>query len=171
MRYPVGITGSKAEFKAKWYYAQFYNSPPGHEGVDINLQTGGNTDLGEPLYAIADGKICHIHHHHYHPDSLFGLHFAIEIHGPWGVRWAHYAHCDPQDFPVEERFVKEGEMIARLGKTGTWLAHLHFSILKVDPATIGGIDTVSHTYKTLKAYWDDPRKFFDKWAAAMEVEA
>ena len=173
MRYPVGILGNETEFKKYWYLAQRFNSPPGHDGVDINLQTGGNTDLGEPLYAIADGSIRYIHNHH--PDKLFGLHFALEIQGPWGTRWAHYAHCDPKDFPQEPQVVREGQMIARLGKTGTQLAHLHFSILKVEPDTIGGIDTVSYTYKTLMAYWEDPVKFFEKWvqptsSAAMHMD-
>ena len=161
MRYPVGILGNETEFKKYWYLAQRFNSPPGHDGVDINLQTGGNTDLGEPLYAIADGSIRYIHNHH--PDKLFGLHFALEIQGPWGTRWAHYAHCDPRDFPQEPQVVREGQMIARLGKTGTQLAHLHFSILKVEPDTIGGIDTVSYAYKTLMAYWEDPVKFIQQW--------
>ena len=173
MRYPVGILGNETEFKKYWYLAQRFNSPPGHDGVDINLQTGGNTDLGEPLYAIADGSIRYIHNHH--PDKLFGLHFALEIQGPWGIRWAHYAHCDPKDFPQEPQVVREGQMIARLGKTGTQLAHLHFSILKVEPDTIGGIHTVSYAYKTLMAYWEDPVKFFEKWvqptsSAAMHMD-
>ena len=168
MRYPVGILGNETEFKKYWYLAQRFNSPPGHDGVDINLQTGGNTDLGEPLYAIADGSIRYIHNHH--PDKLFGLHFALEIQGPWGTRWAHYAHCDPRDFPQEPQVVREGQMIARLGKTGTQLAHLHFSILKVEPDTIGGIDTVSYAYKTLMPYWEDPVKFIQQWMQPVSPE-
>ena len=167
MRYPVGIEGSEAEFKKYWYLAQHFNSPRGHEGVDINLQTGGDSDLGEPLYAIADGRIVYIHYHH--PDKLFGLHLALEIQGAWGVRWVHYAHCDRIDFPNFPQEVKEGQMIARLGKTGTYKAHLHFTIFKVDPATIGGIDAVANTYKQLIASWEDPVKFIRKWVAeAME---
>jgi murein DD-endopeptidase MepM/ murein hydrolase activator NlpD len=166
MRYPVGITGSRQEFEQYWYIAQDFGVRTDygyHEGVDINLKTGGNTDLGQALLAIANGRIVY-YHYGSHPSLNFGRHIAIRIDGPWGSRWVHYAHCDSADFLNVAQNVSEGQMIARLGNSGnSTLAHLHFSIFKVDPSTIGGIDKVARTLTELNSWWENPISFIQQW--------
>ena len=165
MRYPVTNTGSKEDFVKDWYIAQGFGAKTSygyHEGVDINLRSGGDTDLGQELKAIAKGKIVY-YHYASHPSSGYGRHLVLKIDGAWGTRWVHYAHCMEQDFTKEVKEVNEGDIIARLGKSGTPYAHLHFAILKIDPITLGGIDNIANTTEELYQVWENPLEFIDKW--------
>lgn len=161
MRYPVG--NNKKDFDDNWYNAQGFGVKTSygyHEGVDLNLKTGGDSDLGQPLYAVADGVIRY-YHTLSHPTSGFGMHFVLECDTPWGKRWFHYAHNQSQISVVQS--VREGEQIGTLGKSGTSFAHLHFACFKVDPATLyRGIDSVARTQDELKN-WEDPLAFLNNW--------
>jgi murein DD-endopeptidase MepM/ murein hydrolase activator NlpD len=161
MRYPVG-TGSLEDFSENWYLAQIFGVPALHEGVDINLRSGGNTDMGEPLYAICAGEVVY-YHYGSHPGYGFGRHLVLKIEGAWGVRWVHYAHCHADDFLNQVQTVQEGQMIARIGNSGTQLAHLHLAVFKVNPSAIGGIDKVARNVTELYSYWEDPIAFIQTW--------
>lgn len=171
MRYPVSITGSKEEYDRDWYSAQSFGNQTTygfHEGVDLNLRTGGDTDLGQELKSIAPGRIVY-YHFGSHPTYGFGRHLVIRIDGAWGTRWVHYCHCLDTGFLNAVQDVPEGKVVAYLGKSGTPYAHLHFSIFKVDPATIGGIDKIAKTQQELNDWWEDPLVFIDKWMQPTEV--
>ena len=169
MRYPVGK--NKEDFERNWYVAtgfgvyrkrgRYY-----HNGVDLNLKTGGNTDLGEPLYAVADGRI--VYYHKSHPSESYGLHMVLEVDTPEGKRWFHYAHCRKIIAQVKE--VKQGEKIGELGNTGlSTAAHLHFACFKVDPATLPkGIETIAKTKHQLNQWWEDPLVFIRKYLGKEE---
>lgn len=165
MRKPVA--SSDQEYKDSWYVAQAFGNPTSygrHEGIDINLKTGGDSDLGQPLYACMSGKIAY-YHNGSHPNSNFGRHIVIEVETTSGKRWLHYAHC--QDIVAEAKSVSEGEVIGHLGESGTSAAHLHFSVFKVDPSTLPSkIDAVANTDKELNDWWEDPSIFFEREAAA-----
>lgn len=167
MIYPVG-DGTKQTFENLWYVAQGFGNPvPAygyHEGADINLKTGGDTDLGQELKSIAAGRITN-YHYGSHPSTGFGRHIIYRIEGAWGTRWVHYAHCQDVGFLNSAQDVVEGQVIARLGKSGTPYAHLHMSIFKVDPATFG-IDNVANTTTELNQYWEDPIAFLNTWTQA-----
>ena len=164
MRYPIGVTGSKQEYTDKWYSAQDFGNPTSygyHEGVDVNLKTGGDTDLGQELKAISNGRLIY-YHYSSHPTYGFGRHLVYKIDGVWGTRWIHYAHC--QYFTASVRDVNEGEVIAKLGKSGTPYAHLHWAIFKVDPTNLPNkLDTIAKTLQQLNDWWEDPIAFVDKW--------
>jgi hypothetical protein len=166
---PVGNTGSLEEFSKFWYSAQKFANPTSygfHGGEDINLLTGGDTDLGQELKAITNGKIVY-YHYSSHPTYGFGRHLVLKIDGPWGTRWVHYAHLTENDFINNVQDVNEGQIIGRLGKSGTPYAHLHFAIFKVDPATMpNGIDNIPNTLAELNQYWEDPFAFIKKWITA-----
>lgn len=168
MRYPVTPNGTKAEFDEKWYIAQGFGNATSygyHEGADVNLKTGGDTDLGQELKAVAKGKVV-FYHLLKHPTYGFGRHLIEKIEGPWGVRWSHFAHCSDQDFLGSAVDVNEGQIVARIGKSGTPYAHLHWSMFKVDPSTLPqGIDTIAKTFQQLNEWWEDPIKFVDTWMA------
>jgi len=157
MRYPVGQLGTTDEFNKFWYVADGFGinrETYYHEGLDINLKSGGDTDLGELLYAVGDGKIVY-YHDNSHPTKGFGRHMVLECQTPVGVRWYHYAHCQEITATVKE--VKRGDVIGKLGKTGTQYAHLHFAVFKVDPSTLrNGIDTIAKTITELNSWWEDP---------------
>lgn len=154
MKYPVH------NFKEKWYNAQGFGVKTDygyHEGDDLNLKTGGDSDLGQELLAVADGEITSVHSHTGIP--TFGNHLHLKINTPFGEKFVHYAHC--QDILVPEGAkVMEGQLIAHVGKSGTTLAHLHFAI-KNQPT---GIDGIAKTQDDLLK-WEDPILFIDKCIA------
>jgi archaellum component FlaC len=157
MRLPIGKLGTKDEYDKLWYSAQDFGAVTSygyHDGLDFNLKSGGDTDLGEPLYAVGNGKIVY-YHNATHATTNFGRHMVLECDTPKGKRWFHYAHC--QEITASVKDVREGEIIGKLGKSGTIYAHLHFSVFKVDPKNLrNGIDTIAKTTKELNDWWESP---------------
>jgi len=150
---PFVVSGYKFGDKTSYGY---------HGGEDFNGLVPGNSDLGTPLKAIADGQITSVHIH----TTGFGKHLHYKINGRWGERWCHYAHCDT--IKVKEGdSIKEGQIIATLGNTGNSTgAHLHFEI-KNQPT---GTDGVPKTSEDLKK-WEKPTDFIEKWSTIDEVNA
>ncbi len=117
--FPVGKPNAKG-----YYNAQSFGKN-NHLGDDWNAVTGGNSDLGDPIYAVANGYI----------------NFAEDIKGGWGkvIRVWHltingkiveslYAHCD-QILISKGEFIKKGQKIGTIGNAdGQYLAHLHFEM-------------------------------------------
>ena len=117
--FPVGKPDGKG-----YYIAQKYLQNR-HLGDDFNANTGGNTDLGDPVYAIANGIVS----------------FAYDLKGGWG-NTVRIVHRHPQGDMVESlcshlkeihvsfgQFVKRGDQIGTIGTAhGLYSAHLHFEI-------------------------------------------
>lgn len=124
-QYPVGPNGTGEGY----YIARGYR-PNGHLGEDWNGVRGGNTDLGDPVYATANGYVT----------------FARNYHVGWGnvviIRHAYYdgstlKYVDSLyghllDFSVQEgEQIKRGQKIGRIGDNfGMYEAHLHFEMRK-----------------------------------------
>lgn len=118
--YPVGAPNARG-----YYRAQRFGGPSWHLGEDWNGVGGGNSDYGDPVYAIADGRVS----------------FAEHVDGGWGnvVRVIHpvaaesdveavYAHLSRVDVRDGQR-VRRGQVIGAIGDAdGAYLAHLHFEI-------------------------------------------
>ncbi|HEU0033942.1 MAG TPA: M23 family metallopeptidase [Kofleriaceae bacterium] len=112
----------------------YYDAQPfgrnDHLGNDWNGNGGGNTDLGDPVFAAASGVVIE----------------AIDIGGDWGnvVRIVHacgvesvYAHLDLVNV-VRGATVMRGQLIGTIGTAhGTYPAHLHFE-LRDRPLPLGG---------------------------------
>ena len=158
MRYPFDSWST-------WYIASgFGDKRPTyyHDGADLNLKTGGDTDLGQPIFSIADGIVTSIHNHTTKP--TFGNHIHIQHDGPWGTVYCHHAHCQSILVAVGDA-VKEGQKIATVGKSGTDLAHDHFAI-KLEPT---GIDAIAKTLDDLKK-WTNPVAFVEKWMKQTDAD-
>lgn len=124
-QYPVGPNGTGEGY----YIARGYR-PNGHLGEDWNGVRGGDTDLGDPVYATANGFVT----------------FARNYHVGWGnvviIRHAYYEDSTLKyvdslyghllDFSVQEgEQVKRGQKIGRIGNNfGMYEAHLHFEMRK-----------------------------------------
>ncbi len=117
--FPVGFPNAKA-----YYNAQKFKENQ-HLGEDWNAVTGGDSDLGHPIFAISHGFVSQSY------DA-----------GPgWGniIRIIHktqngekveslYAHCLDR-LSKKGDWVKRGDTIATIGNAnGAYLAHLHFEI-------------------------------------------
>jgi len=126
--FPVGKPDAK----------DYYNAQPftenNHLGDDWNAVTGGNSDLGHPIYAIAAGivteaedkgggwgNVIRIEHHVPNEDNVESL----------------YAHC-LENMVKKGDEVKKGQQIATIGNAdGAYLAHLHFEIRNVIGMPLG----------------------------------
>ncbi|WP_299440542.1 M23 family metallopeptidase [uncultured Aquimarina sp.] len=126
--FPVGKPNATG-----YYNAQKFKEN-NHLGDDWNGVGGGNSDLGDAIYSIANGYVS----------------FAEDIGGGWGnvIRIIHkykgnyyesvYAHC--QSIKVKEGdFLKKGTLIATIGNAnGQYLAHLHLELRDDIFMSIGG---------------------------------
>jgi len=147
--YPVGKPNAKG-----YYNAQKFGRNS-HLGDDWNAVTGGNTDLGDPIYSIANGYV----------------NFAEDIGGGWGkvIRIWHqtldnelveslYAHCEKMNVAVGQ-FVKKGQKIGTIGNAdGLYLAHLHFEIRSNVELSIGnGYSDFTEGYLDPTVFIEDHR--------------
>ncbi|MDO4264822.1 MAG: M23 family metallopeptidase, partial [Deinococcus sp.] len=98
-----------------------------HPATDWNARTGGDTDNGDPLYAIADGRVSYMAYHRYIGNILL-----LELDDGSEAAYWHNARHEP-GLKVGQR-VHMGERVAAIGKGGTspqfpkgrFAAHLHF---------------------------------------------
>ncbi|WP_047546883.1 M23 family metallopeptidase [Psychroserpens sp. Hel_I_66] len=116
--FPVGKPNARG-----YYNAQKFKEN-NHLGDDWNGVGGGNSDLGDPIYAPANGYISEVKDYgggwgnvikivHLHDDKLYE---------------SLYAHCDTT-LVTQNKFIKEGEQIATIGNcNGLYFAHLHIEI-------------------------------------------
>lgn len=127
--YPVGKPNAKG-----YYNAQKFGENT-HLGDDWNGVKGGNSDLGDPIYAIANGYVT----------------FAKDVGGGWGnvIRVVHYldtvrqveslyAHCD-NILITQGTYVEKGTQIGTIGNNhGHYWAHLHLEIRDSLGMPLGG---------------------------------
>ncbi|MEL6812546.1 MAG: M23 family metallopeptidase [Bacteroidota bacterium] len=126
--FPVGKPDAKGYYNAQKFQEN------NHLGDDWNGTGGGNTDLGDPIYVIANGYV----------------NFAEDIGGGWGkvIRVVHlydgklyesiYAHCEEILVSTGD-LIKRGMQIGTIGNAGgIYFAHLHLEIRDQINMDIGG---------------------------------
>ena len=99
-----------------------------HPGEDWNGKGGGDTDLGQPVYAISHGKVVDFGHY-----SVWGNIVLLEHALPNNTRvWSQYAHLNKIMVTQKGQKVKRDQQIGTIGKGdgNRYLAHLHFEIRK-----------------------------------------
>jgi murein DD-endopeptidase MepM/ murein hydrolase activator NlpD len=116
--FPVGKPNAQGYYNAQGF------GKNNHLGDDWNGTGGGNTDLGDSIYSIANGYVSQVKNYkkgwgnvvrivHSHNDSIYE---------------SLYAHCDTI-VTKAGLFVKKGDPIATIGNlNGYYLAHLHLEI-------------------------------------------
>lgn len=155
--YPVGKTDYVTQQRDKnddWYNALDFGEE-NHLGEDWNKNTGGNTDCGEPVYAIANGVIT------YAADAGTGWgNVIIVTHTlPDGKKvQSLYGHL--QEIKIKSGEVKKRDLIGTVGNAnGRYLCHLHFEIREENSSMW---DQVGPGYSTDRTDWVDPSDFIDK---------
>jgi len=103
-----------------------------HPGEDWNGRGGGDTDLGDPVYAVSRGRVAEFGNY-----ANWGNVVMLEHILPDGtIVWSHYAHLD--EIMVEDvgKIVERGDQIGTIGKgpktdqnpQGRFIAHLGFEM-------------------------------------------
>ncbi len=123
--FPVGRPNGEGYHVARGF------RPNGHLGEDWNGNGGGDTDLGDPIYSIANGIVV----------------FAKDVRAGWGnviIVRHNYRESDGSIRTVDSLYghlqailvregqqVKRGDTIAKMGNNrGMYDAHLHFEMHK-----------------------------------------
>lgn len=155
--YPVGsgksLTGAKDK-KDEWYNALDFGEN-NHLGEDWNKNSGGNTDCGEAVYAIADGSVVYAEN----AGAGWGNVIIIEHNLPDGTRVESlYGHLGKMLKTSGE--VKTREQIGEVGNAdGKYLCHLHFEIRTADSPMW---NQAGAGYSAENKGWIDPSDFIDK---------
>lgn len=130
--FPVGPPDAKGYYNAQGF------GKNAHLGDDWNGRGGGNSDLGDPVYAVASGIV----------------HEAKDYAGGWGnVVWLKhntgtleapellislYAHLD-SIWVTKGDTLSRGQQLGSIGDAhGSYLAHLHFEIRDSLELPLGG---------------------------------
>lgn len=153
--FPVGKPDAAGYYKSRGLRLR----SPAHYGEDWNGRGGGNSDIGLPVYAVADGIVT----------------FSANVRGAWGnVVLTRHAYRDPASGKVKYidtlnghldrilvklgQTVKRGQQIGTIGTNfGMYPAHLHFEMRHNITLGLsrGGIpNTMEH--------WADPTQFIEK---------
>lgn len=154
--YPVGKPNADGYYKSRGVRLR----PPQHFGEDWNGRAGGDTDLGDPVYAIADGVVT----------------LAANVAHGWGnVVLTRHAYRDPASGQIkyidtlnghfDKIMVKQGQLIKRgqqIGTIGTggglYPAHLHFEIRYDISIGMFRSDVPSDG-----SHWADPSQFINQY--------
>lgn len=121
--YPVGEGGS-----ARGYYDAQPFGENHHLGSDWNGAGGGNSDLGDPVLAIADGVVTSARDHRRGWGRVIRV--AHNIGSRERPRWVEsvYAHLDSMAVKRGD-VVREGAVIGAIGTAhGKYWAHLHLEL-------------------------------------------
>lgn len=130
-----------------------------HPGTDMNRGFGAQ-DLNDPLFAIADGVVTYKGW-----ATGFGWHLFIihDINHPqYGkIRvWAHYMHLRVQPIIAVGEKVKGGQIVARVGNTGTTSPHCHFELRKKPLGVLFWSELKGKDRKWLDERFWNPESFF-----------
>jgi murein DD-endopeptidase MepM/ murein hydrolase activator NlpD len=156
--YPVGkqefLTEAK-DNKDDWYNATNFGET-NHLGEDWNKNSGGNTDCGEPVYAIGNGTIT------YAKDAGIGWGNVVIIeHTLADGKKVQSLYGHLQEILKTEGEVKKREKIGTIGNAnGKYLCHLH---LEIRDETCLSWNQVGGGYSNERNGWLDASEFIDKF--------
>lgn len=154
--FPIG-----SEHGALAYNAQPFTENR-HLGDDLNGVGGENSDLGDPVYAVADGQVMTAEEAGPGWGNVITVLHAYEENGERKYVQSFYAHCDTILVQPRQN-VKRGEQIATIGNAdGKYLAHLHFEMREFTTPFIGA------GYRQETRGWIDPTAFITSHRGAPE---
>ncbi len=143
-----------------------YNAQPfthnHHLGDDLNGIGGENSDLGDPIYAVADGTVLLAREGGPGWGNVIIVLHAITENGTRRYVQSYYAHCDTILVRAGED-VHRGQRIATVGTGGGhYFAHLHFEMREFVTPFIGA------GYRANTEGWLNPSEFIAKHRGAAE---
>jgi hypothetical protein len=133
-----------------------------HLGDDLNGIGGENSDLNDPIYAVADGRVLFAREGGPGWGNVIILLHAYLDNGERRYVQSYYGHVDTMlVHPGED--VRRGQQIATVGTAnGRYLAHLHFEMREFTTPFIGP------GYREDTRGWLDPSAFIQQHRGAPE---
>jgi hypothetical protein len=154
---PLGSEHGALTYNAQRFWEMNDSHGGHHTGDDLNGIGGMNTDLGDPVFAAADGLVCFTGE----PSPGWGKVVIVAHRGRDGrLLESMYAHLDRIE--VEPRaLVARGEKVGTVGTAGgRYPAHLHFEMGRGDGVDVGA------GYSLFPLNRLDPEATIREWAAA-----
>ncbi len=162
-------TATRFDFPLGTEHGAFaYNAQPftenRHLGDDLNGIGGENSDFGDPVYAIADGRVLFAHEGGPGWGNILIVLHAYEENGTRKYLQSYYAHVDKLLVqPPQE--VRRGQPIATVGSAnGKYLAHLHFEMREFVTPFIGP------GYREDTRGWINPSEFIRQHRGAADED-
>jgi hypothetical protein len=154
--FPLG-----SEHGALAYNAQRFTENH-HLGDDLNGIGGENSDLGDPIYAVADGRVLLARDGGPGWGNVIIVLHAIEENGARNYVQSYYGHCE-KILVQAGNDVHRGQQIATVGTAGgQYFAHLHFEMRNFITPFIGP------GYREKTDGWLNPTDFIVKHRGAAE---
>jgi murein DD-endopeptidase MepM/ murein hydrolase activator NlpD len=143
-----------------------YNAQPftenRHLGDDLNGIGGENSDLGDPVYTVADGQVLFAEEAGPGWGKVIIVLHAYEENGQRRYVQSYYAHCETILVQPKQK-IRRGEQIATIGNAdGKYWAHLHFEMREFTTPFIGP------GYRQDTRGWIDPSAFISSHRGAPE---
>ena len=143
-----------------------YNAQPftenRHLGDDLNGIGGENSDFGDPIYAVADGRVILAQEGGPGWGNVIIVLHAYEENGVRKYVQSYYAHVEEM-LVAPQQDVRRGEQIATVGSAGgRYLAHLHFEMREFITPFVGP------GYREDTRGWINPSEFISRHRGAPE---
>ncbi len=134
MSWPMGSRHGALTYNAQPFWADNKQRGGHHTGDDINGIGGMNTDLGDPVYAVANGLVIY----RGEPAPGWGNTIILAHRSPDGSVYQHmYAHLQ-KSYAALGELVSIGEKIGTVGTANlNYPAHLHFEFRHSSGVWIG----------------------------------
>lgn len=144
--FPVGPPHARG-----YYNAQPYANKKYHLGEDWNAVTGGNSDLGDTVYSVADGLVIYAFHAGQGWGNVLRIAHRRDSSALPDYLESLYAHLDTMILAPGQR-VRRGQAIGTIGTAdGLYTAHLHLEFRKHAMLPLGGgygYDTTYYLHPT-----------------------
>lgn len=153
--FPVGKPNAEGYYKARGLRLR----EPRHFGEDWNGRAGGDSDKGDPVYAVADGIVTFAHNVRSGWGNVVITRHAYRDPGSGKVKYIDTlsGHLDAMAVKTGQR-VKRGQLLGTIGTNfGMYPAHLHFEMrhdISIGMARNGVPADLNH--------WADPTAFIMK---------
>lgn len=149
--FPIGAPDGKGYHMIR----AAFGTPGSHTGEDWSGNGGGDSDLGDPVYATADGVVV------FSADAKVGHGNVIILQHTYLEKDGSPVVCESSYHHLHERLVEENAIVKRGQKIGTmgnanglYPVHLHFELRKTP-----GMGLEQSKYeKSTKNYWE-PSEF------------
>lgn len=154
--FPVGKPDTAGYYKSRGLRLR----SPQHFGEDWNGRGGGNTDLGDPVYTVADGIVTFAHDVRQGWGNVALIRHAYRDPASGKVKFIDslYAHLDKMMVKTGQG-VKRGQQVGTIGTNrGMYTAHLHFEMRHNIHIGMGRRGVPADLIN-----WADPTQFIKKY--------
>lgn len=156
--FPIGSEGGAFAYNAQPF------TENAHLGDDLNGIGGENSDLGDPVFSVGDGRVIWAAEGGPGWGKIVIILHAYEENGARKHVQSYYAHLETI-MTEASRDVRRGEQIGTIGTAGgRYLAHLHFEMREFVTPLIGP------GYREDTRGWINPSEFIRQHRGAAEED-